>query len=69
MKNKNIDIEIYSYSSEAAIRINLENYNPKLLDMLYMPQIREKLEQVIKEQLETIKQDEIETKKLNDEEN
>lgn len=46
-----IDISFIGKVSEGALRINLDNYNEKLIDMLYMPQIKKILLKMIKEEM------------------
>ena len=46
-----IDISFIGKASEGSLRINLDNYNEKLIDMLYMPQIKKILLKMIKEEM------------------
>lgn len=57
-KNKDIfnydslEIRIYGKQASGALKINLDNYNEKLIDMLYVPSIKNILKQVIEKELE-----------------
>lgn len=48
---KEIIISIQGEKAEGCISINLDNYNEKLIDMLYMKSIKEMLIKVIEEEL------------------
>ena len=48
---KSIIISMNGSKTEGCIEINLDNYNPKLIDMLYIPQIKKILKQMIDEEL------------------
>nr|DAW34331.1 MAG TPA: hypothetical protein [Caudoviricetes sp.] len=47
-----IEIRIYGKQANGALKINLDNYNEKLIDMLYVPSIKKILKQVIEKELE-----------------
>lgn len=53
-----IEINMYGSITSSSIRINLDNYNSKLLDMLYIPQIKKILEEMIEKELEKAKNEE-----------
>lgn len=48
---KEIIISMYGNKTEGSIKINLDNYNEKLIDMLYIPQIKKILKEIIAEEL------------------
>lgn len=48
---KEIIISMHGDKAEGSIKINLDNYNSKLIDMLYIPQIKKILNEIIAEEL------------------
>lgn len=52
MNDKEIVISIEGKSTDGAIKINLDNYDEKLIDMLYMSEIKKILLQVINGELQ-----------------
>lgn len=53
-----IEIHMFGRTTDGAIKINLDNYkDKKLLDILYMPQIKRMLEKMIEEELKKNEED------------